>query len=276
MCAVNNMDVSIIIHNYNTKNLLKQCVRQIKEMNVNVDCEIIVVDSNSSDGSAEMMKEFYPRINFIAAKKNLGFNKGNNLGIKKAQGKYILIINTDIVFIYEDAIKKMFDFMEGHPNAALSGPQILNSDKTIQYSAMKFHKIWTPFCRRIFIGKTKRGKRELERFEMADWSHNDTRDVDWIFGACMMARKKAVDEVGMLDENLFLYFGDTDWARRFWKSGWEVYYVAEAKAVHLHRRESADVNVWQAPFSLVARIHVKDWIKYLRKWGTGSERISKL
>lgn len=270
------MDVSIIIHNYRTKNLLKQCVRQINDMNVGVDYEIIVVDSNSGDGSAEMMREFYPQINFIAAKENLGFNKGNNFGIKNAQGKYILIINTDIVFIYEDVIKKMFDFMEIHPDAALAGPQVLNPDKTIQHSAMRFHKIWTPFCRRTFIGKTRRGKEELERFEMDSWSHNDTKDVDWVFGACMMVRKKAIDEVGMLDENLFLYFGDTDWARRFWKAVWKVYYIAEAKVVHLHRRESADVNILQALFSPVARIHVKDWIKYLRKWGMGSERISKL
>ncbi|MFH1565449.1 MAG: glycosyltransferase family 2 protein [bacterium] len=270
------MDVSIIIHNYNTKNLLKQCVRQIEEMNVDVDYEIIVVDSNSNDGSTEMMRKFYPQINFIAAKENLGFHKGNNLGIKKAQGKYILIINTDIVFVYEDVIKKMFDFMESHSDVALAGPQVLNPDKTIQHSAMRFHKIWTPFCRRTFIGKTKRGKEELERFEMDNWSHNGTKDVDWIFGACMMARKKAIEEVGMLDENLFLYFGDTDWARRFWKAGWEVYYIAEAKAVHIHRRESADVNVWQALFSPIVRIHVKDWIKYLRKWGMGEERISKL
>lgn len=270
------MDVSIIIHNYNTKNLLKQCVRQIKEVNVGVDYEIIVVDSNSGDGSAKMMEEFYPQINFISAKKNLGFNKGNNLGIKNAKGKYILIINTDIVFIYEDVIKKMFDFMEEHQNVALAGPQVLNPDKTIQCSAMKFHKILTPFCRRTFLGGTKYGKKELERFEMVGWKHNNAKDVDWIFGACMMVRKKAIEEVGALDEELFLYFGDTDWARRFWKAGWEVYYVADAKVAHLHRRESADVNIWHALFSPVARIHIKDWIKYLRKWGTESERISKL
>lgn len=270
------MDVSIIIHNYNTKNLLKQSIRQITEMNVYVDYEIIVVDSNSCDGSAEMMRELYPRIKLIAAKKNLGFNKGNNLGIKNAAGKYIFIINTDIIFIREDAIKKMFDFMESHLDVALSGPQVLNPDKTIQCSTMRFHKIWTPFCRRTFIGNMNCGKKELERFEMSDWRHNETKDVDWIFGACMMARKNAIAEVGMLDENLFLYFGDTDWARRFWKWGWKVYYVVDAKVVHLHRRESADVDLWQALFSPIARIHIKDWIKYLRKWRMGSERISKL
>lgn len=270
------MDVSIIIHNYNTKNLLKQCVRQIKEINVGVNYEIIVVDSNSSDGSAKMMREIYPGVNLIPSDENLGFNKGNNFGIKSAKGKYVLIINTDIIFTHEDAIKKMFDFMENNENVALVGPQVLNPDKSIQHSVMSFHKIWTPFCRRTFIGKTKRGREELERFEMDSWNHNGIRDVDWIFGACMMARKKAIDEVGMLDENLFLYFGDTDWARRFWKAGWKVYYISDAKVVHLHRRESADVSIWQSLFSLVVRIHVKDWIKYLKKWGTGSERITKL
>lgn len=270
------MDVSIIIHNYNTKNLLKQSVKQIKEMNVGVDYEIIVVDSNSCDGSAEMMRKFYPQTTLIHAKENLGFNKGNNLGIKNAAGKYILIINTDIIFICEDAIKKMFDFMESNSDVALVGPQVLNSDKTIQRSAMRFHKIWTPFCRRTFIGNMDCGKKELRRFEMSDWEHNETKDVDWIFGACMMARKNAIDEEGMLDENLFLYFGDTDWARRFWKAGWKVYYVVDAKVAHLHRRESADVDLWKALFSPIARIHIKDWIKYLRKWGMGCERISKL
>jgi hypothetical protein len=266
------MDVSIIIHNYNTKNFLKQCIRQIKEMDVGLSYEIIVIDSNSQDGSVEMMRKYYPEIKFSAAKKNLGFHKGNNIGIKKAQGKYILIINTDIVFIYENAIKQMFDFMESHPRIALLGPQVLNPDKTIQSTAMRFHKIYTPFCRRTFIGQTSWGEKELERFEMTDWDHNQTQDVDWVFGACMMVRKEAIDQVGMLSEYLFLYFGDTDWARRFWQAGWEVYYLAEAKVVHLHRRESADVGIWQSLFSPVARIHIKDWIRYLRKWGLSPER----
>jgi GT2 family glycosyltransferase len=241
-------------------------------MNVGIDCEIIVIDSNSQDKSAEMIREHYPDINFIAAEKNLGFNSGNNLGIKNAKGKYILIINTDIVFLYEDAIKKLFDFMESNEKVALAGPRVLNPDKTTQYSVMKFHKIWTPFCRRTFMGNTKLGKKELDRFEMTDWDHKTNKDVDWVFGACMIIRKKAIDEVGMLNENLFLYFGDTDWARRFWQAGWQVYYVADAKVIHLHRRESADVNIFKALFSPVARIHIKDWIKYLKKWGTGADR----
>jgi len=266
------MDVSIVILNFKTKNFLKQCIRQLKEMDVGVNYEIIVIDSHSQDGSVEMMKECYPEIDLTAATENLGFHKGNNIGIKKAKGKYVMILNTDIFFIDSQAIKKMFDYLESNSKVALVGPQLLNPDKTIQKSVMRYPTIITPFCRRMFIGKTKWGSKELARFEMHDWDHNSTRDVDWIFGACTMVRKETIDQVGMMGEYLFLYYGDTDWARRFWKNGWEVHYLSDAKAIHLHRRESADSSVWQSLFSPVARMHIKDWINYMRKWGLSPER----
>jgi GT2 family glycosyltransferase len=266
------MNLSIIIHNYNTKNFLKQCLAQLLKMPIGVDYEIIVIDSNSHDGSVEMMKQFYPSIKLIASSENLGFQKGNNAGIKEAVGKYLLILNTDLVFIDENATKKMFDYLEENKNVALLGPQLLNPDKTVQRSVMRFHKWYTPFCRRTFISQTSWGQKELERFEMDDLDQHKNSDVDWVFGGCMMVRRSAIDIVGMMNEDLFLYFGDTDWAREFWRNGWQVHYLSEAKVVHMHRRESADASVLKYIFAPAVRAHILDWIVYLKKWGLGSRR----
>jgi len=167
------MKISIIINNYKTKGLLKQCLKGVYMYPPSVEFEVIVVDNNSGDGSVEMVREKFPQVRLIASKENLGHHKGNNLGIKKSSGKYILILNTDIAFLDND-IDKMYEFMEDHNEAALIGPQLKNPDGSIQMSCMRFPNAIVPIYRRTFLGKFSFAKKEISNYLMEAFDHHTT------------------------------------------------------------------------------------------------------
>lgn len=269
------MDLSIIILNYKTRGLLKQCLRGIQLFDLKMDYEIIVVDNHSHDGTPEMMREEFPEIKFIASPVNRGHAGGINLGLKEAKGKYLLLLNTDIA-VLNNAIKKMYDFMESHPKVGLAGPKLLNPDGSIQFSCLRFPRFLTPIYRRTALGKLPFAKKELKRYLMADFNHQSSRPVDWMLGACIIARKEAMEKVGLMDERFFLYFEDVDWCRRFWQAGYDVYYIAEVELVHYHRRESAESPGLKGAFSYPTRIHMASWLKYFAKYfGTKDKKINE-
>lgn len=259
------MDLSIIILNYKQKGLVKYCLKNLLSLDIPLSHEIIVVDNASADGTGEMIKNEFMGVKLIEAKTNQGFSAGNNLGINKAQGKYLLILNPDLT-ILSDAILKLYRFMEDHPEVGMSGPKILNPDASLQYTCSRFPDWRLPFYRRTFLSKTKTGQKWSEYYLMTDWDHQSNRPVDWLFGACLMVRKSALEKVGRLDERFFLYMEDLDWCRRFWEQGFEVWYVAGAKVIHYHQRLSAEVSILWSLFSKTARIHLISWLKYFFKY----------
>ena len=255
--------ISIIILNYQTKNLVKYCIKGIKFLNLNLDYEIIVVDNVSNDGIEEMIRENFSEVKFIQAKKNRGYAAGNNLGIKSARGKYILILNPDVV-VLEGAIEKMYEFMETHPEAGLLGPRLNSPDGSLQETCYRFPKFFTPFFRRTFLGKLWFVKKHLDQFLMRDYDHQTARKVNWLQGSCLIARSKAIGEVGLLDERFFTYFEDTDWCKRFWQKNWEVWYLPEIEIIHYHGQASSGglLNIFKKP----TRIHIASWLKYFWKY----------
>ncbi|MDD5043409.1 MAG: glycosyltransferase family 2 protein [Patescibacteria group bacterium] len=259
------MDLSIVILNYKTRGFLKTCIRGIEMFNHGLNYEIIVVDNASGDGSAEMIKENFPNVKLIEAPVNLGHAKGNNLGIKEAQGKYILLLNTDIAPL-EGGVKNLYDFLEKTPDIGLAGAKLLNPDKTPQQSCLRFPSKLTPLFRRTFLGRWSFAKADISRYVMADFCHDRSCPVEWVMSSAIMVRREAMKKVGLMDERFFVYFADVDWCRRFWENGYKVYYVAEAPMVHYHRRESAENKGLASVFNPLTRIHIKDWIKYLRKY----------
>lgn len=254
--------VSIIIVNYNQKNLLKQCLRNIDEAHIGVDYEIIIVDNNSTDSSKEFLS--HSKFKVILNNENLGFHSANNQGIKLSNSKYVLILNPDVI-ILPGAIEKLYKFLENNPEVAMAGPQLLNPDKSIQYSCCRFPKLYTPAVRRTFIGKLPWFKKELTRYLMLDADHTKIQEVDWLIGACLMLKKEILNKIGLFDERPFLYFGDIDLARRIQKAGYKVYYVPHAQMIHFHQRLS-DVQFGASLFSKITWIHILDAIKYFIKW----------
>ncbi len=257
------MSLSIIILNYKTKNLVKYCIKGIKLVGLKLDYEIIVIDNASQDGTPEMIRKEFPEVKLIEVEKNRGYTGGNNLGLKQAKGKYILILNPDIV-VLEGAIEKMYEFMENHPKIGLLGPKLINPDKSLQETCYRFPKFITPLYRRTFLGKFRFAKKHLDHFLMKDYDRKKARKVDWVQGSCLMARNEAIKEVGLFDEKFFAYFEDVDWCRRFSEKNWEVWYLPEAELVHYHEQASAGglLDI----FKKSTRIHIVSWLKYFWKY----------
>jgi hypothetical protein len=259
-------NLSIIITHYKTPELLDLCIKSIKENIGNLDHEIIVVDSESKEETREFIKEKYPEIKIIPFEKNLGYSKIVNTGIKSAVGKYILILNADII-VLENAISELLGYLENNPQAGIVGPQLLDFTNNIQDSCFSNPTIPAILSRRTFLGKTKWGKAALEKFTIENQNGKSAREIDWVQGSAMMVRKKAIDEVGLWDEKFFMYFEDADWCRRFWQKGLKVIYLPSAKMVHYYHRSSKRFGaILDAIFNKQTRIHIISAIKYFIKY----------
>lgn len=272
------MKLSIVILNYKTKHLLRLAIKNLLELDIPVEHEIIIVDNASEDGSVEMVEELYSEsVTLIANPENTGHAHGNNIGFKVATGEYILVLNSDIIFLSPDDVMTLVDYMDEHKDVGLLGPKLRNGNGTVQLSCFRPYGNWTPLYRRTPLGKLGFAQRDLNRHLMIDFDHNITQEVEWILGASMLIRKEALDKVGYFNELFFLYFADYELCDRLRFHGYKVIYYADAKIVHYHRRESAQRSIWGGLGSVLnytTRIHVKDWLTYKRiakqGYGTGS------
>jgi GT2 family glycosyltransferase len=263
------MVLSIVYVNYNTKGLLRQSLKHLFLMRPVLDFEVIVVDNNSRDGSAELVKQCFPQVTLIEARENFGYAKGANLGLRQSRGVYAAVFNPDI-FVARGALETLIDYLDEHQDVAMVGPKLINADGSLQYSCYRFPRIYTPLCRRTALGTLSLGRKEVERYLMKDFNHNETKEVDWLLGGAIVARRSALEKIGYLDEDFFLYFEDTDLGRKFKKIGYKVVYLPSAEMIHLHRRESADASVLSSLFSKTARIHIYSAFKYFRKNKSGA------
>ncbi|MBL7141605.1 glycosyltransferase family 2 protein [Patescibacteria group bacterium] len=272
------MVLSIIILNYNHKNLLKNCLKSLKEAGIKLDYQIIITDNNSNDNSQEFLSQIKisarsgfasgekdPDLKVILNNRNLGYAQANNQAIKMAHGKYVLILNPDVV-VLPNSIERLIKYLQKNKKVGVVGPQLLNPNKTIQYSCYRFPKLITPAVRRTFLGKLPGFKRELERYLMLGFDHQQTREVDWLIGACLMIKKEVLEEVGYFDERYFLYFEDVDLAKKVWQAGYKVVYVPKAQMIHFHRRLSADRSALVALFSKITWVHISSALKFFIKW----------
>lgn len=260
------MDVSIIIVNYKTRGLVKQALKSIRREAPKLRYEVLVTDNASGDGSAEMMREQFPEVKLFALDENVGFARGNNIAMKEAKGKYVFIMNPDAM-LTEGALEGMFQYMETHTEIGLLGPKLMHPDKSMQESVHRFPTPWTPLYRRTPLGKLPHARREMHRYFMRGELDSDkSKDVDWMEGAALFARRNAIREVGMFDERYFAYMEDADWARRFWNRGWRVVWYPKAVILHYHRRQSADAPWFMGLTNRVTRIHIASAIKYFAKW----------
>ena len=260
--------VSIIIVNYNQKNFLKVCIKGILKVAPKLDYEIIVVDNASTDKSQELLlnlKSQISNLKIILNERNLGFAGGCNTGIKKARGKYILILNPDIV-VLENSIEKLYQFMEENKNVGIAGPKLLNPDKTIQPSCYRYPVWYIPILRRTFLGNFSWAKKKLDYYLMTDFNHLEIKEVDWLLGACLMLRKEMIDQIGLFDERFFLYFEDVDLCRRAKMAGWKVVYFPPSEMFHYYQRASASQSRIFSLFSKITWIHIFSGIKYFLKW----------
>jgi GT2 family glycosyltransferase len=227
-------DLSIIIVSWNTRDYLLNCIRSLMRTEGS-SCEVIVVDNGSQDGSGTEVKRLFPDVKLIQNDSNQGFAKAVNQGLRVFSGKYALLLNPDTQ-VKEGAVEKLFSFMEGHREAGAAGVQLLNSDGTKQNSIANFPSLATDLL-------NKRMLRWLspERFPGKERSYAEAIEVDSVIGACLLVRRKTMEEVGFLDEDYFLFLEETDWCYRMKKAGWKVYHVSQAEVIHFQGK-SAEVD----------------------------------
>ncbi len=264
------MDLSIVIVNYKNKNKLSVCLNSIAKAEIkDLSYEIILVENNSGEDLSDLV-DSAPNIRLIVSKNNLGMGGGNNLGIKSAQGEYILVLNPD-TNIQGKAISVLFNYLKNNSSVGLLGPKLLNPDGSLQYSCSRFPKLYMPILRRTFLGKYF--KVNSDSFLMKNSDHNLIQEVGWLMGSALMFKKRLVKADGEawepeFDEHYFMYFEDTDLGRQFWKNGFKVVYNPEAVLIHDHARQSAKYPWYKAIFiDPLARHHIASWLKYFLKWG---------
>jgi len=231
--------LSIIILSYNTKNYLEKTLASIKRK---AEWQVMVVDNASSDGSVEMLRKQFPGVEVIVNSQNLGFAAGNNVGIKRAQGKYVMLLNSDME-IGDEALETLVAFLENHLQVGAVGPKLVLADGAIDLACHRgFPTPWNALTYFVRLEQFFPNSRWLGGYHRSLEDFGKAHPVEVICGGAMMVRKKVIDDVGYLDERFFLYAEDIDWCQRIWQAGWQVYYVSEAKIVHFKSRSGKRVE----------------------------------
>lgn len=261
--------LSIIITHYKTPILLKLCLQSVKENIAKIKFETIVVDSQTDGRTKELIgEELASQITLLSFKKNLGYARCVNAGLKKAKGEYILILNADIL-VGPGSISKMLAFIKENPQVGIVGPKLLGFNNKTQSSCFRYPSLSIVLARRTPLGKTNWGKKKLNHFLYQDLDLSVNQEVDWVQGSAIMTSKKAVSQVGLMDERFFYYLEDTDWCRRFWQNGYKVVYWPEVHMWHYHGRHSKKKNnfIFDALFNKYGWFHIINLFKFLWKWG---------
>jgi GT2 family glycosyltransferase len=228
-------DLSIIIVSWNVRDLLQNCLRSVLA-ETNLALQVIVVDSASTDGSPEMITELFPQVELVACQENVGFPGGNNLGIARANGRYILLLNPDTI-VHGDALAKMVSYLEQNSKVGVVGPQLLNDDGSVQSSRRRFPNLRTAFFESTWL-QPYAPQGVLDDYFVRDVGDDETAVVEWVMGACLMTRQEIVAQVGGLDEKYFMYSEELDYCRRIHEAGWQVVYYPQAQVTHLSGKSS--------------------------------------
>lgn len=224
--------LSIIIINWNNKNILRDCLNSIYSTHNNSKYEIIVVDNHSSDGSVELIRSGFSDVILLKNEENLGFARANNQAIKIARGSYILFLNNDTVITDTCCFDRMIEYMKKNPKVGILGCKLLYSDGTLQSCGESFPSIWLIFKSQILFAKTWR---RLGKNKQCD---EYFKKVDFVCGACLMTRKTIFSEVGLLKEKYFMYGEDVEFCYRVNKAGYDIRVLIDESIIHLHSKST--------------------------------------
>jgi len=226
------MNLSILIVNYNTRELLQQCLSSLEQEMQRAGCtyEVIVVDNASSDDSQTMVKQQFPWAVLVENSENIGFPKANNQVLKDCRGEFLFFLNPDTVVV-PGSITSMMDFLNRHQEYGAVGPKITRPDGSIQLEcACNFPDLWNMFCELTRLSHLFRQSPLFGRWRMTYWDHLDSRDVNCLLGAAIMMRRQIIDRIGPLDD--YMYIEDVDLCYRILEDGWKIRYLSAAEIVH--------------------------------------------
>lgn len=233
------IDLSVVIVNYNTKTLLRDCLHSVLDSRGLNGLDVIVVDNASTDGSADMVREEFPQVHLIASPVNGGYSYANNLGLRAAQpSRYYLLLNPDTV-VPPSALAEMVAYMDARPDAGVAGPRLVLADGSLDLACRRgFPTPMVSLYRLSGLSRLFPKSRRFGRYNMTYLDPDDEAEVDSVVGAFMMVRAEAMHQAGPLDETFFMYGEDLDWAYRIRQKGWKVYYNPAVTVLHYKRAAS--------------------------------------
>lgn len=259
------MEVSIIIVNYNTRDILNQCLGSIYQYTADINFEIILVDNASADGSTEMIKARYPEVILIESKENLGFGRANNLGAKHASGTYLFLLNSDTIML-ENSIKILYNFFEStnDPNLAVIGCKLLDINKRPHISYGNFPSIrqelfeygLSRIFRKYYLTKLSPSVCDASR---------QIKEVDYIMGADLFFKKQIFEQVNGFDEDFFLYYEETEICFRLKKKGYRILWVPLTSIIHYigaSGNQTKEFNYW-----ILEQLHKSKYLYYKKCYG---------
>jgi GT2 family glycosyltransferase len=226
------MDLSVIVVTYNSRAHVQACLESLDRARGTLAMEALVVDNASADGTIDEVRVRAPWARVIGTGANLGYARAVNRGIRETTGEFLLVLNPDCR-VGATAVAAMHGWMRAHPRCAIAGPRILNPDGSVEYSARSFPGPFTFLFNRYSLAtRLWPGNPWSRRYLLSDWDHASPRSVDWVSGACMMARRAAVEQAGGMDEAYFMFNEDVDWCHAMKDAGWSVDFVADADVTH--------------------------------------------
>lgn len=232
-----DIDLSVIIVSWNVRIFLAKCLESLKGERKTLRIQVVVIDNGSRDGTVEHIPAAHPDIEFIAAGENLGFARANNLGLERARGRYVLLLNPDTE-VEPGSLSGLVTYLDRHPEVGAAGVQLLNTDGSLQPSCLRFPTPGVTIMNALGLRVLFPRLTAFRKYLMADWDHSEERNVDQLMGAFIMVRSEIVEAVGPLDERFWMYYEEVDWCRRIRQAGWRIRYVPAFRTTH-HLSQSA-------------------------------------
>jgi GT2 family glycosyltransferase len=220
------IDLSVALVNWNNRDYLEQCLESIEAAHLPFSYEIVVADNGSTDGSQRILAERFPYVKVVQNEGNVGVARGNNQCIRNSSGRYIYVLNNDTV-VNRESVEAMVRFLDQHPEVGAVGGSLLNPDGTFQSSFFRFPTLWEEFLIVSHIGALLN-----PHFPSHSGVYPEVREVDWISSASILVRRAAIEEVGLVDEEYFVYSDEPDWQYRLRQAGWKVYYLPNVTTIH--------------------------------------------
>jgi GT2 family glycosyltransferase len=253
------IQTSIVIVTWNAKKYVAECLDSLQACINDPEAEVIVVDNASTDGTPELVRDSYPGVTLIRNEENLGFAKANNIGIRISAGEYVCLINSD-VHVLDGCVEKVVEYMKQDSRIGLLGPKMLGADKKAYRSYMGAPTLWRCFCRALALDVLFPNSKLFGGFLMPYLKRDRIAEVDVLNGWFWVTRRDALNEVGLLDDTLFMYGDDLDWSQRFHNAGWKVVYFPEVESLHYGGASSARAPI---KFSVeMQRANFQYWQKY--------------
>jgi len=251
------VEVSIVIVTWNAARYMVDCLKSLERQTA-LPTEIIVVDNASSDGTARLIRDRFPDVILVESDRNLGFAKANNVGIARSKGRFLFLVNPDVI-VMPGCLNTLVNHMKSDPSVGLVGPGMLGpEDRIVRRSTMRFPTPWNALCRALALDSIFKRSRTFGGFMMNDFAHDRNADVEILNGWFWGVRRDAVEQVGVLDDQLFMYGDDLDWSYRFHRAGYRNLFCADAAAIHYGggttakapayfyiERQRANIQFWQ-------------------------------